>query len=62
VKIGISTSVDAQITEGLKQGEKVVVAQASAKSASSQRNNTQSNPLNPMAGRRPGGGRPPGGG
>lgn len=67
VKIGINTSVDAQVLEGLKEGEKVVVAQASGES-SSQRGQQQRNPLNPMGGgqRRPGGfgggGPRPGGG
>jgi macrolide-specific efflux system membrane fusion protein len=49
VKIGINTSVDAQVLEGLKEGEKVVVAQASG-AKSGQNGQQQRNPLNPMAG------------
>jgi macrolide-specific efflux system membrane fusion protein len=62
VKIGINTSVDAQVLEGLKEGEKVVVAQAAANKTSQngQRGQQQRNPLNPMGGggprRGPGGG------
>jgi len=63
VKIGINTSVDAQVLEGLKEGEKVVVAQASANKGS-QSGQNQRNPLNPMGGgqRRGAGGPRPGGG
>ncbi len=49
VKIGISTSVEAQVMSGLKEGEKVVVAEASGQQ-SGQRGAQQRNPLNPMGG------------
>jgi macrolide-specific efflux system membrane fusion protein len=51
VKVGIATSVEAQILSGLKEGEKVVVAEASQSQQSTQRGE-QRNPLNPMGGRR----------
>jgi macrolide-specific efflux system membrane fusion protein len=56
VKIGINTSVDAQVLEGLKEGEKVVVAQATG-AKTGQNGQQQRNPLNPMGGgqRRAGG-------
>jgi macrolide-specific efflux system membrane fusion protein len=56
VKVGISTSVEAQVLSGLKEGEQVVVAEAAPQSA--QRGQQQRNPLNPMGGgpRRFGGG------
>lgn len=62
VKVGINTSVTAQITDGLKEGEKVVVAEVSAEQKVARSSNAQNS--NPLAGgnRRPGGGRPPGGG
>jgi len=47
VKMGISTSVTSQITEGLKEGEKVVVAEVTAQSGASQGNQRSSNPLMP---------------
>jgi membrane fusion protein, macrolide-specific efflux system len=53
VKVGISTSVEAQVLSGLEEGEKVVVAQASGEQ-SAQRGNQQRNPLNPMGGGRRG--------
>jgi macrolide-specific efflux system membrane fusion protein len=59
VKIGINTSVMAQVTDGLKEGEKVVVAEAPADQKASQSRN--SNPLAP-GGRRGFGGRRGGGG
>jgi membrane fusion protein, macrolide-specific efflux system len=61
VKIGISTSVEAQVLSGLKEGDKVVVAQASGEQ-SAQRGQQQRNPLNPMGGGRRGGFRGGGGG
>jgi macrolide-specific efflux system membrane fusion protein len=66
VKIGINTSVDAQVLDGLKEGEKVIVAQATGEK-SNQNGQNQRNPLNPMGGgqRRGnfgGGGPRPGGG
>jgi len=64
VKVGINTSVTAEITEGLKEGEKVVVAEVSADQREArQQSSRQSNPLAPGGGRRGfGGGRPGGGG
>lgn len=67
VKVGISTSVTSQITSGLKEGEKVVVAEVSAadqKASQAQNQRNNSNPLMPGGGRRRGGGGggPPGGG
>ena len=57
VKVGISTSVEAQILEGLKEGEKVVVAEVTPGQEANRNASQQRNPLNPMGGRRPGGGR-----
>lgn len=46
VKVGINTNVTAQVTEGLKEGEKVVVAEVSAdQKASRQQGSNNSNPL-----------------
>ena len=57
VKVGINTNVSAQILDGLKEGEKVVVAEVSAEQkAANQRNQQQRNPLAPGGGRRFGGG------
>lgn len=58
VKVGINTNVTAQITEGLKEGEKVVVAEVSADQKASRQQNNNSNPL--AGGQRPrmGGGGP----
>lgn len=53
VKVGISTSVTAQITEGLKEGETIVVAEGSTQSASSNRQQSR-NPLMPGGGSRRG--------
>jgi macrolide-specific efflux system membrane fusion protein len=51
VKIGINTNVSAQVLEGLNEGEKVVVAEATAADrAARQQNNQQRNPLSPMGG------------
>jgi macrolide-specific efflux system membrane fusion protein len=62
VKIGINTNVQAQVLEGLQEGEKVVVAQAAPATANS-RQNQQRNPMAMGgaggAGRRAGGGGPP---
>lgn len=57
VKIGINTSVEAQVLEGLNEGEKVVVAEVTAAQQQTNRNAAQQrNPLNPMSGGRRGGG------
>lgn len=57
VKIGINTNVTAQVTEGLKEGEKVVVAEVSAEQkASRQQSSNNSNPLAGGGQRRPMGG------
>ena len=57
VKIGINTNVTAQVTEGLKEGEKVVVAEVSAEQkASRQQSSSNSNPLAGGGQRRPMGG------
>ncbi len=62
VKVGINTSVTAQVTEGLKEGEKVVVAEVTAEQKASQSQNRNSgNPLTGGGTRRPGGFRPGGG-
>jgi macrolide-specific efflux system membrane fusion protein len=46
VKIGINTNVSAQVLEGLNEGDKVVVAQASGQKAGAQGNRQgQGNPL-----------------
>jgi macrolide-specific efflux system membrane fusion protein len=45
VKVGINTNVSAQVLEGLKEGDKVVVAEASPQPQNAQRNNQQRNPL-----------------
>lgn len=60
VKVGLSTSVTAQVTEGLKVGEKVVVAEGATQSGASNRQRN-SNPLMPGGGSRRGmgGGRGP---
>ena len=50
VKIGIATSVEAQVLSGLKEGEKVVVAEASQQQQGQRGQQQQRNPLNPMAG------------
>ncbi|HVY88904.1 MAG TPA: efflux RND transporter periplasmic adaptor subunit [Hyphomonadaceae bacterium] len=59
VKVGITTSVSAQILSGLQEGEKVVVAQASGEKGGTQgnRNGQQRNPLAPGGPRGFGGGR-----
>ena len=49
MKIGIATSVEAQVLSGLKEGDKIVVAEASQEQQSGQRGQ-QRNPLNPMGG------------
>jgi membrane fusion protein, macrolide-specific efflux system len=54
VKVGISTSVEAQVLSGLKEGEKVVVAQASGEQSAQRGQQQQRNPLNPMGGGRRG--------
>ncbi|RYG01430.1 MAG: efflux RND transporter periplasmic adaptor subunit, partial [Caulobacteraceae bacterium] len=58
VKVGINTNVTAQVTEGLREGEKVVVAEVSAEQRASRQQNNNSNPL--AGGQRPrmGGGGP----
>ncbi|MFT3722849.1 MAG: efflux RND transporter periplasmic adaptor subunit [Hyphomonadaceae bacterium] len=62
VKIGINTSVTAQVTSGLNEGEKVVVAEVTAEQKASQsQNRNSSNPLTGGGTRRPGGFRPGGG-
>lgn len=45
VKVGINTNVTAQVTEGLKEGEKIVVAEVSAEQKASGSQNQNSNPL-----------------
>ena len=45
VKVGINTNVTAQVTEGLKEGEKIVVAEVSAEQKASSSQNQNSNPL-----------------
>ncbi len=45
VKIGINTNVTAQVTEGLNEGEKIVVAEVSADQKASGSQNQNSNPL-----------------
>jgi macrolide-specific efflux system membrane fusion protein len=62
VKVGINTSVTAEVKSGLKEGEKVIVAEASAEQKASQ--SRSRNNANPLAGgaRRPGGFRGGGGG
>ena len=45
VKIGINTNVTAQVTEGLNEGEKIVVAEVSADQKASSSQNQNSNPL-----------------
>ena len=46
VKVGINTNVSAQIIEGLKEGEKVVVAEVSAdQRAARSQNRNSGNPL-----------------
>src|SRR5262249_20258754 len=77
VKIGVNNNVSAEVLDGLKEGDKVVVAQGTGqKSGASNRNQQQRNPLapgGPGQGRRAGGaggfggpgsggGRGPGGG
>jgi macrolide-specific efflux system membrane fusion protein len=47
VKVGISTSVMAQVTEGLQPGEKVVVAEGSGESSGRSAREGNSNPLMP---------------
>ena len=54
VKIGISTSVTAQVIEGLKEGETVVVAEGATQSGASGRGQRSSNPLMPGGGSRRG--------
>lgn len=56
VKVGISTSVTAQVLEGLKEGEKVVVAEGTTQAAGNRQQ--ASNPLMPGGNRRMGGGGP----
>lgn len=53
VKVGLSTSVTAQVTEGLKEGEKVVVAEGVTASAGNERRQNN-NPLMPGGGSRRG--------
>jgi macrolide-specific efflux system membrane fusion protein len=60
VKIGINTNVSAQVLEGLNEGDKVVVAQATGKKTGAQ-GQQQRNPLAP-SGPGAGGGRRGGGG
>lgn len=58
VKVGINTGVSAQILEGLKEGETVVVAEVTAEQQAARTqgaNQRSSNPLMPGGGRRPGG-------
>lgn len=64
VKVGINTNVTAQILSGLNEGEKVVVAEATAADRAARQQNAQQgrNPLAPGGGRGFGGGRPGGGG
>jgi macrolide-specific efflux system membrane fusion protein len=52
VQVGIFTSVTSQITEGLKEGEKVVVAEVTAAQQGASDNQRSNNPLMPGGGRR----------
>jgi len=45
VKVGINTNVTAQITDGLKEGEKIVVAEVTADQKASRSQGQNSNPL-----------------
>lgn len=48
IKVGLTTSTEAEVLEGLEEGDKVVVAEASAQTQQSGRQ--PRNPLNPMGG------------
>ena len=52
VKVGISTSVTAQVTEGLKEGETVGIVEGTTESGASGRSQQSSNPLMPGGGSR----------
>jgi len=48
VRIGLNNKVDAQVLDGLKEGEQVVIGEASASAASSSNNNSRRGPPPPM--------------